>query len=128
MLTTDYAKATYQAIEEGLSVQKAFAQLDVLLKKKGHTKLKAGILRALLSHTNRQQTSDAPTVTLAREKFWDKYRHEVARALEGLGVEGKPTIVEDTNIVGGYRVEYKDKLLDNTYKDKLLALYRKVIT
>lgn len=128
MLAEYYAEGTYKAVAEGLAVTEALKRLDATLARRGHQKLKAAILRALYRVAERGVKEDVPVVTLKREADAEKRKADIAAALKELGAEKKPRIEEDAHMIGGFTARYNGRALDNSYKTKLIALYRSSIT
>jgi len=99
--------------------------LDVL-KKRGVLGLLPKIL-TILEHAINRDKSQKATLVLARDSDKDKI-------LEAVGDDfGKiSTLKEDLNIkidesiIGGYRLETSGDLIDESYKSRLLSIYRAV--
>jgi len=126
MLRDDYTEATYQCIEDGMSTGDALEKLRALLEKRGHESLYPGILRTLLRFVEVREVKDMPVVTIANESSHSTLKKEITEALKALGTEDAPNIVCDERLVGGFHVRYQDKAVDNSYKQRLLTLYRNI--
>jgi F0F1-type ATP synthase delta subunit len=114
--------AAGQAKERQLELADSFL---ALLKRRGHISLLPKILHVLKRGRN-QEDMDA-TVTVAREEDYARYRKVIAQVLAQLEVSEFHMTV-DPRIVGGYRVMGNGHLFDQTYRTKLIDLYKRLAT
>lgn len=126
MLAESYAKALYQVIESGMSAPKAFSGLDAVLERRGHQKLKVTILQALSRYAEQKAVSNAPIVTVANEASLQKLAKEIAHAEKELEAIGEPVVVTDNRQIGGFSLQYDGRIVDRSYKGKLIELYRSI--
>jgi len=94
------------------------------LQKRGHGVLYGPVLRKVL----RVLKAKCPNtqITLASENELTKQKADIETALRQLGATAEPAVVIDDTIIGGYVAEHNHYRLDNSYKSKLLALYRSI--
>lgn len=57
----------------------------------------------------------------------EKSEKEAREALQDLTIEESDAVfAEDTNLIGGYRIETKNMLVDASFKGALLSLYKRI--
>ncbi len=111
-----YAKAMYSLSHSGKSANEIVAGTIRSLKNRGAI----GLLPKVLSSYKRLVAADrglASVLTVARDADADK-------AMQDSGAQGGTRVDVDNTIVGGYRLESNSKLVDNSFKTKLLQAYR----
>ncbi len=119
----NYIAAVLQKIEAGDDIGTVITGLKSALDKKGHQNLYAQILRGV----NRVLEANSATDTVVTVKSSDSYEKQSAAikaALETLGSTSEPAVVIDETIVGGFVAEANNRRIDQSYKSKLIALYR----
>lgn len=116
-METSYAQALFDAISRGTDHKKAVRALFDSLEKKGKTALLDKISRAFerIAHTHTQR--HMVTLTIAREA--DRAAALAANKKES----ATPSIVIDSSIIGGWRRESNETLVDQSYKKHLLDVY-----
>ena len=122
----NYAKALISAAKTEKDTDALLAHFLDVLKKRGVLGLLPKIL-TILEHAINRDKSQKATLVLARDSDKDKI-------LEAVGDDfGKiSTLKEDLNIkidesiIGGYRLETSGDLIDESYKSRLLSIYRAV--
>lgn len=121
-----YARILWNIIEGGRQPKKAVAALHDILLQHGRAELLPHIARAFARIAAREEQKNAFTLTVAREK--DR-REALSGAKEVLGELGvKPSEVTarvDDSIIGGWRLEGRERLVDASFKKHLLALYNR---
>lgn len=123
-----YATALWRMVEGGMTPSKAVSALRELLEREGRSELLPRIGKALARIAEREARRSQLTVTVASEKDSRHAHTEAHKALKEMGIEEKDlkTLVDDT-VIGGWRLEGRGVLIDNTYKQKLLSLYNRAV-
>ncbi len=111
-----YAKAMLSLSKEGHNTDGIVKGLINSLKARGALALLPNVLRAYTNLIARK-SSDKPVVAVARSA-------DAKEAIEQSGVPSDTEVVVDERLIGGYRLEQGGKLIDNTFKAKLLQIYR----
>lgn len=123
MRTADYITATISLINEGRDFGEVLTNLKRVLEERGHQKLYRGILHGLLKATERKVKSQKPLVFLARESDLKKLETEIKTQLSKIEASDFESTIDDT-LIGGYVIKHNNKILDNSYKSRLVTLYR----
>jgi F0F1-type ATP synthase delta subunit len=111
-----YAKAMFDLAQSGKSADSVVSGVVKSLKARGAMALLPKILSAYTRAISKASTKGA-TLTVAREA-------DSAEALKLSGTSSDAKVVVDESLIGGYRLEEAGKLLDNSFKAKLLQAYR----
>ena len=111
-----YAKAMMSLSKEGQDADSIVKGLVSSLKARGALAL---LPKILSTYTNlvAQKGSEEPIVAVARSA-------DAKEAIEQSGAPKDAKVVVDERLIGGYRLEQGGKLMDNTFKAKLLQIYR----
>ena len=122
-----YAQALWKMVEGGLTPAKAVRALEVTLKTHGREALLPRIASAFARIAQRETKRSDVVLTLAREKDERRAHKEIKEMLTRMKVDSKDlkTQIDDT-LIGGWRLEGKETLVDASYKNQLLALYNSV--
>lgn len=121
-LINRYAALITNALKGGAS--KDFAtKLIAYMKAHGHVSLLPAILRRV---ERTARSADSAVVTLAHASDAKTLAPKIAGALSTLGVEGDYALSVDENIVGGYSVVARHKVIDQTYRKALVDLYQRI--
>ena len=123
-----YAQALWEYLQDTRTREagggSAAEQFIAFLKRRGHYKLLPVILREFEKIGSVQSVTEAGTLTCASEDEVERYRKE----LERYGISDTEVSVEiDENLVGGFRYEEKNTVIDGCYRKQLLNLYRELI-
>ena len=125
MRTHDYIDALISLLEEGRDFEDVIKNLKVVLEKKGHQKLYRSILEGLSRRLGTIHAQQA-TVHVAREKDIKTLKEQLNAHLQALETDSFDTEIDPT-LIGGYVIEHNNKIIDNSYKSRLVALYRSLI-
>jgi|SRR3989344_2090629 len=122
-----YAQALWKMVEGGLTPAKAVRALEVTLKTHGREALLPRIASAFARIAQRETKRSDVVLTLAREKDERRAHKEIKEMLTRMKVDSKDlkTQIDDT-LIGGWRLEGKETLVDASYKNQLLELYNRV--
>lgn len=128
MRARDYIQAIRELLREGHDPEAVFRNLTILLKRKGHEKLHAQILRGVSTQIEKDIQGDTALVTLAREHDCKVQKHAIESVLASMGTETNFEITIDPAIIGGFTAVQGGKIVDQSYKKQLLTLYRSLIS
>ncbi len=123
-MITNYVLALKDALTSGQKPETVFANLDAVLKKRGHSQLLPRILRTFERELGRGVGTSEATLTVAREK--DGKSPLVDQLAKELGVESAPRIVVDETVIGGAKLRANHAEIDATYKTALINLYHTI--
>lgn len=124
-----YAQALWQMVEGGKTPHQAVSGLRDMLERQGRVALMPRIARAFERLAQREARKDDVVLTVAREKDLAHAKKEVKEVLSSLGIESSDlkTQVDDT-LIGGWRLEGKEHLVDASYKQQLLNIFNSAIS
>lgn len=121
-METSYAHALYQAIAGGTEHKKAVAHLAARLKREGRLALMPRIARAFARIAERESAKKRTRLSVAREKD----AHAAHQAASAHATVEKSDVRIDETLIGGWRLEAGDTLVDASYKKHLLDIFNKV--
>lgn len=110
-----YVKAVVTLLREGAVLNDVLKQVKVVMEKKGHLKLYPLLLQSLERELSATDYA-ASTLTIAKPEDEKKYHQKGAK------------VVVDPSIIGGYVHTEGFVRTDQSYKHKLLTLYKKTIS
>ena len=113
-----YAQALIQSVSRGKPVHEAVASLAALLKAKGRSELMPRILKSVRRMAEREQIN-RPRVYVAREQ-------DAKEAFAASGVS-EADVVIDESLIGGFRAEDGEVLIDASFKKMLLEMYNRAV-
>lgn len=120
-----YITALTEALLNTKDVDGALESTQALLIKKGHVRLWPAVLKGVVRALEKFEREDTPRIIVAKESA--KNSDALQKALATLAVTNKNEKMEvDSSLIGGFVVQYKDKMVDASYKRALIDLYRKV--
>jgi F0F1-type ATP synthase delta subunit len=124
-----YAQALWKAVEggrgrAGMTPHSAVKAVRERLSRDGRTALLPRIARALKRLAERESKKNNLVLTVAREKDERRALRAAKKVLAKLGMKKVEltTRVDDT-VIGGWRLEGRGVLVDNSYKARLLEIY-----
>lgn len=124
-----YAQALWQMVERGTAPSKAVHALAAMLKEHGREALLPRIARAFERLAQREARKDDVVLTVAREKDLAHAKKEVKEVLSSLGIESSDLKTQvDDSLIGGWRLEGKEHLVDASYKQQLLNIFNSAIS
>jgi F0F1-type ATP synthase delta subunit len=118
-----YIQATIDLILAGTNPQVVLEGLHASMKKKGHERLYASVLRGVVRILESKDVNTAK-VSVASEADVEKFAAEIKEMLTTLGSEGDHTVVIDKTLIGGVVAKYNNIVIDRSYKTALTNLYR----
>ena len=113
----NYAHALLEAIHKGMDSKKAVESLKNMLERQGRLELLPRIVHALRRIDEREKAT-RPRVYVADEEHAKK-------AFAESGVSEADVCVDQT-LIGGWRVEDRERLIDNSFKKHLLSIYSNI--
>jgi F0F1-type ATP synthase delta subunit len=117
-----YAQALYTAIANGTDTKKAVHALSEKLTREGRSALMHRIGKAFVRIAEREGSKKSTTLFVAREK---DAHHALEAAAKYARVE-KHDVHVDATLIGGWRLEAGDTLVDASYKKHLLDIFTNV--
>jgi F0F1-type ATP synthase delta subunit len=117
-----YAQALYRAIVNGTDPKKAVHALSEKLKREGRFALMHRIAKAFARVAEREGDKSRTRLFVAREH--DAHA-ALAAAAKFTAVEKHDVHVDET-LIGGWRLEISDTLVDASYKKHLLDIFNRV--
>jgi len=124
-MPNEYAQALFRAQQTTADPHKTVEALVSLLKRSGKIKALPAILKAY-ERLEAQHHAHAPRIVLADESDAAMAQTKV-RSLLGEKASQADMHINKT-LIGGWRYEDKDTLVDASYKKVLLQLYRTITT
>lgn len=123
-----YAQALWSMTTAGTSAKEAVLALCELLEREGRSALLPRIGKALGRIAAREERKRSLTLSVASEKDAKGARAKAEAVLKEMGMdsEGLKTQVDDT-LIGGWRLEGREALIDRSYKQDLLDIYNRSI-
>ena len=118
-----YITAVLELFEKGQESSQVLEGLKQTLKKRGHERLYASVLRGV-ERVLEAGGTETSRVIVASSAAYEKQKAAIEAALQSLGADGAPEVIVDETIVGGFIAEANDTQLDKSYKTKLVSLYR----
>ncbi len=120
-----YAQALWQLIEGGMEPSKAVHAIHTQLEAQGRQELMPRIARAFERLAERMHARDTITLTVADKAHEHAAHKEAAASLSKIGIESTPIETRvDHSLIGGWRMEGREHLVDASHKKHLLAIYR----
>lgn len=122
-----YIKAVVGLLREGVGIDVVLTNLASTLKRKGHEKLHVPILQGVSKEFARTELSNTPRVTVAKQSDVALLQQAIEQALQKLGAKSNDMQVAiDTTLIGGFTASHKGTVINASYKDKLVSLYRNI--
>ncbi len=116
-----YAQALWNIIKGGKEPTEAVHALHEQLKKSGRVSLAPRIARAFERIAARDHARNAVTLAVAEAG----HGHHGQKEAAALGIDVADAIINiDPTLIGGWRLEARETLVDASYKKHLLAIYR----
>lgn len=118
-----YIDAVLQMIESGEEPGMVLSGLKNTLAQRGHDRLYVSVLNGVL-RVLEANSGTTTTVTVSDEATAVEYADAIKQALTTLGADKSHEVVIDKTLVGGFIAEHNSKRIDQSYKTKLITLYR----
>lgn len=125
-METVYAQALFQAVKNGTGAKEAVQNLRGTLEAQGRTLLMPRIAKAFMRLAEREIRRSAVSLQVAHAKDGKRAMKEIKAALSEMGVAAADVQVSvDESLVGGWRLEGRERLLDASFKKMLLDMYNR---
>ena len=121
-----YTAAVLELLESGHDPEAVIAGLKASLEKHSHEKLLPAILQSVKRVLDSSSSTNEPVVVVASEGEYKKQKTAIAKTFESLGTNEEPQVEIDSTLIGGYLSVYKNRIIDKSYKSKLVSLYRNI--
>ncbi len=122
-----YAQALWQLVSNGMGAKEAVHAIHARLEKEGRAVLMPRVAHAFSRIAERESRKRDYTLTVAREKDLAHAKKEVHSYTSDLGIEISDLKTQvDDSLIGGWRLEGNETLVDVSYKKRLLDLYNGV--
>lgn len=122
-----YAQVLWKLVEGGMTPRGAAAALKHKLEQDGRAALLPRVARAFARIAERESGKSDMVLTVAREKDERNARAKAKEAMASLGMDaGDLKTQVDDSVIGGWRLEGRGMLVDNSYKATLLGIYHRV--
>jgi F0F1-type ATP synthase delta subunit len=122
-----YISAVLELLQSGKEVDSVLSDLLSALKRKGHEKLYVQVLTGVLRSLCESQSSVTSRVVVAKESDYKTLKEAINEALISIGGETKDAQVSiDETLIGGFITSHKGKLINRSYKERLVSLYRSI--
>ena len=118
---TDYAQ-TLVHMQNTNPDNFSFEKFIGLLKEKNHYKMLPAILEQV-QNIQSQKGADKTTLVVRDASAVSEMQSQLDLYKEEFGTEYE--VVEDKNIVGGFILKNKTNMLDQSYRTRLLTMYKK---
>ncbi len=127
-METSYAQALWKMIAGGMAPGKAVHALRDKLVADGRQELLPRIGKAFARIAETELKRSGAFLTVARESDARTAEKEAKEVLAKLKIESKSlkTVVDDS-LIGGWRLEAGDHLVDASHKKQLLDIYNKAV-
>lgn len=122
-----YAQALWQLVLSGMDAKAAVHAIHDRLEKEGRAILMPRVAHAFARIAERESRKTDYTLSVAREEDLAHAKKDMKALTGDLGidVDNLKTQVDDT-LIGGWRLEGNERLVDASYKKQLLDLYNSV--
>lgn len=119
-----YATALWRVIEGGMPGKKAVQSLQDALKARGREALMPRIAKAFARIAARDTERNGVTISIAHEKEQRKALRDAKQFLSKLRIEaGEVSVKTDETLIGGWRLEGRELLVDSSFKKNLIDMY-----
>jgi F0F1-type ATP synthase delta subunit len=124
-----YAQALWKMVKEGMAPSKAVHSLSEILKSHGRLALMPRIGKVFARIAERELQKETITLTIARAGDERAAKSAAKEVLAKLKLEAKEVAIKvDDSLIGGWRLEGKEMLMDRSYKSRLLELFNKAVS
>ena len=121
-----YAEALWKMVQGGMDAKKAVHALREVLVARGRDVLFPRIARAFQRIAARESNRSDVTLHIAREKDEKHALSAAKKALSEMKIDKEITKTKiDESLVGGWRLESGEHLIDASFKKHLLTLYNR---
>ena len=116
-MENNYAAALWKSIASGTEPQKAVHALVEILQRHGRRELLPHVLKAFKRQAARE-------LKKTRTQLYVAQKDDIARAMKASGSKNVDVCFDET-LIGGWRLQSGEKLVDASFKRYLLDIYKK---
>ena len=128
-MENSYAQALWQMVEKGIKPKEAVAKIRETLEKRGRLSILPKVGRAFARIAARESAKRAVVLSVAKEKDAAGATREMKDIFREMGIEaGDVEVRLDETLIGGWRLEGRERLHDASYKKYLLSVYNRATT
>lgn len=121
-----YAQVLWDLLGKGMTPREAVDALREQLEQHGRMALMPRIAKAFVRIAERDREKNGVTLYVADAKDERAAKHALKGVLDELGVQASEVSVAiDASLIGGWRLEGKEQLVDGSYKRYLLDMYNR---
>lgn len=121
-----YAQALWKVVEDGMTPKEAVAELREVLTRLGRITLLPKIARAFARIAARDSARNNVVLSIAHKKDERGAKRDVKQFLSDVGAEPRDvTVTMDDSLIGGWRLEGNERLVDASFKKHLLSMYNR---
>ncbi|OGG59697.1 hypothetical protein A3C86_01910 [Candidatus Kaiserbacteria bacterium RIFCSPHIGHO2_02_FULL_49_16] len=122
-----YAKALWNILEGGAKPKGALNTLHESLKARGRLGLLPKIARAFALIAARAEAKNVVVLKVARKSDSRRALNEAGELLKDAGVRPSDVKIDiQENLIGGWRLEGRERLHDASHKAQLMDIYERV--
>ncbi len=127
-MKAQYVQAVVALVHEGVAIDTIVRGLRDTMSARRHLPLLRPVLERVV-RVLEADDADRVIVSLARESDVEVLKVEIEASLRELAVEDKSRMTHiDPSLVGGSVVRYRHQVVDKSYKQALVSLYRSITT
>src|SRR3989344_4379762 len=125
-METAYTQALWEMVEKGMQPKKAVHALREVLVRQGRVSLLPRMGHAFVKLAERERARSEVVLSIARGKDERTAHKAVKKLLSDMEADSKDvTIQADETLIGGWRLEGKEQLVDASFKKQLLSIYNR---
>lgn len=121
-----YTAATLELLRAGHDPKATLANLRRAMEARGHLRLYPRVLKALHAQLRFKREADVPTVWVARPELSNDEKERIATSLAAIDAPAEYRTKVNDALVGGHIARYGNTIIDRSYRQALLKLYRSV--
>ena len=126
LMEKSYAQALWKIVEGGTTPHEAVRKLHSSLQTRGREALMPAVTRAFKRLAAEKREAEGVTLTVARKEDEKVAHREAAALLKELEIAPhEVTVSLDETLIGGWRLEGRERLVDASFKKQLLSLYNR---
>lgn len=122
----NYVKAVIDLLLSGHEVSDVLKGLKNTLTKRNHNKLYLSILKSVSRELGKKLLRNNSMLVVAQKNDEKTLKKTIEEAALKLGLSQKPFVQVDETLIGGFILTANNKEVDQSYKTKLISLYRNV--
>ena len=125
-METTYATALWEVIRRGMTLKKAVDALHAALHAHGREALMPRIGKAFARIAARDSERNDITLSIAHAGSERKALREAKAILSQINAKADDiTVTVDDSLIGGWRLEGRERLVDASFKKSLLEMYNR---